>query len=197
MFQMQGANASLSPACQASLAPQSWRCFIPSVAVPFVQTPMFFMQSRFDKWQLGESNCARGAFSIYRCAYSTASIPYYVSAGNGELNIPCMRSQPFGPPYHPSTCTPDEDAEITNYGFTFMSFFSQVISAPGSRNGAFLDACIIHGSTNSSIDGVSGEAAFEGWVAGGRPWYVMQCGTGPNASSTGPCDPSPICAPFP
>lgn len=169
VFEMQGAAASLSPTCQAALAPTSWRCFIPSYAVPFVATPMFFMQSRFDKWQLG----------------------------NGELNVPCMRSQPFGPPYHPSSCTPTEDAEITQFGFTFMSFFSGVIEAPGSRNGAFLDACIIHGSTNSSIDGVSGEAAFEGWVAGGRAWYVMRCGTGPNATSTGPCDPSPICAPFP
>lgn len=169
VYEMQGANASLSPACQAALAPTSWRCFIPSYAVPFVSTPMFFMQSRFDKWQLG----------------------------NGELNIPCMRSQPFAPPYHPSTCTPAEDAAITQYGFTFMSFFSSVIEAPGSRNGAFLDACIFHGSTNSSIDGVSGEEAFEGWVAGGRAWYVMRCGTGPNATSTGPCDPSPICAPFP
>jgi hypothetical protein len=169
VYEMQGANASLSPACQAALAPQSWRCFIPSVAVPFVVTPMFFMQSRFDKWQLG----------------------------NGELNIPCIQSQPFAPPYHPSTCTPAEDAAITAYGFTFMSFFSQVMAAPGSRNGAFLDACIFHGSTNSSIDGQTGEAAFEGWVAGGRAWFVMRCGSGPNATSTGPCDPSPICAPFP
>jgi hypothetical protein len=169
VYAMQNASASLSVACQAALAPESWRCFIPSFAVPFVTTPMFFMQSRFDKWQLG----------------------------NGELGIPCISSQPFAPPYHPSTCTPEEDAAITGYGFTFMSFFSQVMAVPGSKNGAFLDACIFHGSTNSSIDGLSGEQAFLGWVAGGKQWFVMLCGTGENASSAGPCDPSPICAPFP
>lgn len=169
VYTMQNASASLSTACQTALAPDSWRCFIPSYAVPFVTTPMFFMQSRFDKWQLG----------------------------NGELNVPCIRSQPFAPPYHPSTCTPQEDSEISGYGFTFMSYFSQVMATPGSKNGAFLDACIYHGSTNSSIDGVYGQEAFEGWVEGKRQWYVMPCGTGPNATSAGPCDTSPICAPFP
>jgi len=73
-----------------------------------------------------------------------------------------------------------------------MSQFSPLITAE-SKNGAFLDSCIIHGSTNSSIDGKNNEAAFQSWLSGGQHWYVALC----NGSSTaGPCDPSAICAPL-
>jgi hypothetical protein len=43
-------------------------------------------------------------------------------------------------------------APLRESGPAFMQQFSPLIT-PGSKNGAFLDACIIHGSTNSSIDG--------------------------------------------
>ena len=93
VYSMQNVTGSLSAECQAALAPDSWRCIIPSYAAQYVHTPFFAMQSRFDLWQLG----------------------------SGEEYIPCMRSQPFTPPYHPSTCTPAEDAAITAFGSTLMS----------------------------------------------------------------------------
>ena len=57
-----------------------------------------------------------------------------------------------------------------------------------------VDACIIHGSSNSTIDGRSNEAAFLEWAAGGRQWWLAMCG---NSTSAGPCDKSPVCVPFP
>ena len=54
------------------------------------------------------------------------------------------------------------------------------------------DACIIHGSTNSAIDGVTNGVAFQQWLAGGKQWWVQQCG---GSDSAGPCDPSPVCCP--
>ena len=109
-----------------------------------------------------------------------------------ELMLPCMRAQSYAPPYKPSTCTPAEKAAIEGYGPDFMKQFLPLVT--GSRNGAFLDACIIHGSTNSSINGKNNNQAFDAWLAGTGPqWYIMQCN---GSNSTGPCDPSPICAPY-
>ena len=122
------------------------------------------MQSRFDKWQLSE-----------------------------ELFMPCMQHQPYKPPYMPNTCTPKDTANIEAYGPTFMQQFRPLINTAGTKNGAFLDACIIHGSTNSSIDGLTNMQAFEAWLAGGKQWWVMTCN---GSDEAGPCDPSPICAPY-
>ena len=173
VFDLHNASGAVSAACQAAQPPRGLppaRCFIPSVAAPFTRTGMFLMQSRFDLWQLAD----------------------------GELNIPCMRRQPFAPPFPPSSCTAAEDAQIAAYGPSFMSFFDDFMNATSDRNGAFVDACIIHGSTNSSIDGASGEAAFLQWAAGGggRSWWLMRCGA-ENSTSAGPCDTSPVCVPYP
>ena len=147
----------------------------PSAAL-HVKTPWFALQSRFDEWQLG-----------------------YI------LFLPCIQSQSWGPPYAPSTCSPAEDAAIAAYGFDFMAQLQPVIAAPGSLNGGFVDACIIHGSTSSMIDGRTNSEAFEAWLAwldgdrapGAQRWWAMACGVGPNATSAGPCDAGPTCAPFP
>lgn len=166
---MQNATGSLSPECQAALAPDGWRCVLAPWAAPFVRTPWFALQSRFDHWQL-----------------------------SNELFLPCMQAQPYAPPFKPSTCAPAEDAAIARYGYDFMAQFAPLMGVPGTKNGAFVDACIIHGSTSSAIDGLTNTAAFEQWYAGGpQQWFLMKCGAGENATSAGPCDTASVCAPFP
>ena len=110
-----------------------------------------------------------------------------------ELFMPCMNEEPYEPPFKPSTCTPSDVANIEGYGPRFMSQFRPLIDTPNTKNGAFLDACIIHGSTNSSIDGKNNGAAFQTWLAGGQQWFTMLCN---GSDEQGPCDPSPICAPY-
>ena len=107
------------------------------------------------------------------------------------LFLPCMQAMPYSPPYKPSTCTPAEEAAIRQYSVDFMKQYTPLMT--GSKNGIFLDACIIHGSTNSSIDGLTNLQAFNEWYNGGQQYFIMQCNGSPNE---GPCDPSPICAPF-
>jgi hypothetical protein len=104
-----------------------------------------------------------------------------------------MNDQPYSPPYKPSDCKQNELDAITSWGPAFMKQLRPYIDDK-SPNGGFVDACIIHGSTNSSIDGQSNYQAFEQWLAGGRKWWLMMCN---GSSDAGPCDPSPICAPFP
>ena len=107
--------------------------------------------------------------------------------------MPCMQAQSYSPPWKPNTCTAKDVANIQNYGPTFMAQFRPLINSPASKNGAFLDACIVHGSTSSAIDGVTNGAAFQQWLAGGQAWYVMKCA---GSDEAGPCDPSPVCAPY-
>lgn len=165
-FALHNASGAISAECQAAHAPDGWRCFMPAVAAGYVRTPLFFLQSRFDLWQLGQ----------------------------GELNIPCMRTQPFTPPYKPSSCTSEEDAEISSYGPTFMSYMSALVNASDSPHGGFINACIVHGSTTTPIDGAVDETAFLEWAAGGRKWWLASC----NGSTTaGPCDDAAVCVPFP
>ncbi len=164
VYNMQNASGSLSQACQQALAPNSWKCIMAPHAAPFVSAPWFALQSRFDHWSLAN-----------------------------VLFMPCLQAQPYSPPYHPSTCKPADVANIEAYGPDFMEQFRPLIDTPGTPNGAFLDACIIHGSTNSSIDGVNNSGAFNQWLSGGKAWYVMLCN---GSDSAGPCDPSPICAPY-
>ena len=64
-------------------------------------------------------------------------------------------------------------AQIQSYGPDFMAQFTPVMNQPGNKNGAFLDACIIHGSTNSSIDGKNNWEAFDAWMTGGQQYYLM------------------------
>ena len=183
VFSMQNASGSLSKECQHSYGPEeAWKCIMAPYAALHIKTPWFALQSRFDHWQLAE-----------------------------ELFLGCVASQPYSPPYPPApkdlaqTCTPPQKAAIEQYGPDFMAEFSKVM-ASSDRNGAFVDACIIHGSTNSSIDGLNNNAAFEQWRAATeqkvgsakKSWWLMGCpdGTGKMSTSAGPCDTSSICLPF-
>jgi len=164
VYNMQAAGASLSPQCQAHWGKDAWKCIMAPYAAPYITTPWFALQSRFDKWQLGE-----------------------------ELFMPCMQRQSYSPPWKPNTCTAADEANIRAYGPRFMSQFRPLMDTPGTKNGAFLDACIIHGSTNSKIDGVTNSEAFQQWLAGGKAWYTMLCG---GSDEAGPCDSGNLCAPF-
>jgi hypothetical protein len=164
VYQMQNTSGALSKECQAANAADPAMCIFAPHAVPFIETPWFALQSRFDHWQLSE-----------------------------EVFIPCILDQPYSPPYKPSSCNSTEVAQIQAYGPTFMSQFTPAFLPTASRNGVFLDACIIHGSTNSSINGLTNGEAFATWLAGGPGTYIALCD---GSNSTGPCDPSPICAPF-
>jgi hypothetical protein len=61
VFQMQNSTGSLSPECQAALAPDAWKCIMAPHAAPYIRTPWFALQSRFDQWQLG---CARARVRV-------------------------------------------------------------------------------------------------------------------------------------
>lgn len=52
VYGMQNASGSLSQACQHALAPDAWKCIMAPHAAPFINTPWFAFQSRFDHWQV-------------------------------------------------------------------------------------------------------------------------------------------------
>jgi hypothetical protein len=104
-----------------------------------------------------------------------------------------------------SKCPPDQWKDVQEYGPVFMEQFKPYMD-PASKNGAFLDACLIHGSTSTSIDGLTNAQAFQSWLSGANAstygnFWVQKCTDGevdPNGSIlTGPCDRGPSCERFP
>lgn len=60
-----------------------------------------------------------------------------------------------------------------------MTQFGPYETVPESPNGAFLDACLIHGSTSSTIDGLTNYEAFASWLAGNKThgnWWNSEWG---------------------
>ena len=99
--------------------------------------------------------------------------------------IPCTSN--------PLACPAEEWAQIQAYSPQFMDEWLAIAEVPNSPNGAFLDACLIHGSTSSTIDGLTNSQAFEAWLNGNKThsnWYTMLCDGSP---LTGPCDRGPTC----
>ncbi len=86
VFDMQNVSASLSPACLADNAGSPWRCILAPVAVAYVQAPLFAFNSRFDRWQLAN-----------------------------VLDVPCIASQPYTPPYLPCNCTKAEQVRAWHF----------------------------------------------------------------------------------
>jgi O-palmitoleoyl-L-serine hydrolase len=95
-------------------------------------------------------------------------------------------------------CNATEWGQIQAYAPQFMDQWLSVAGQPDSHNGGFLDACLIHGSTESTIDGMTNSQAFASWLEGSNTahgnWWTMQCN---GSSLTGPCDHGPTCGKFP
>jgi hypothetical protein len=105
----------------------------------------------------------------------------------------------------PLNCSEQEWQQIQAYAPQFMDQWLGVMQ-PGTKNGAFLDACLIHGSTSTSIDGLTNSQAFQSWLSGANAstygnFWVQKCTNGnvdPDGSIlTGPCDRGPSCERFP
>jgi hypothetical protein len=95
-----------------------------------------------------------------------------------------------------SKCDPAQWKDVQAYGPTFMEQFRPYMD-PTSKNGAFLDACLIHGSTSTPIDGLHNFEAFQSWLGGNAThgnFWTMLCG---GSDTAGPCDTGPSCQRFP
>ena len=131
VFGMVNASGVLSSQCQSAQAtspphpggkerPTSgpWNCLMAATAVPYVQSPLFILQSRFDHFQLG-----------------------------AELALTCMVEQAYHPPWKNVTCSASEVAAIRAYGQDLYAEVEAAMEnfPPGSRRGLFLSSCIVHG----------------------------------------------------
>ena len=150
LYSMQNCSAGLPPACIAHYgggsSDEAYKCLLAPFAEPFVHTPLFFLQSKFDHFQL-----------------------------NAELGLACMNpntaGQPYAPPWIASTCTKADQQAINVYGQDFMHYFAQTTVRPRQLRGCFLTSCIIHGQTASTawnhtlVGGYTPAQAFAAWYA--------------------------------
>jgi hypothetical protein len=98
---------------------------------------------------------------------------------------------------HVVNCSAHDFELVQAYSPQFMDQFLALMNAPDSKNGAFLDACLIHGSTSTPIDGLTNSQAFQSWLQGNSTygnWWTMKCD---GSELTGPCDTGKSCQAFP
>jgi hypothetical protein len=134
--------AHLKPTCVAHNQNEPWRCFTAEKIIPFVQSPLFVINTAFDHFQL--SHFAE--------------------------NVNCANTQATWPPWNslPSAaCSAADNATIAEYGKGWKREFRNLIE--GSSVGLFLPSCIAHelkvdsGWTGLQAGGVYLRDAFASW----------------------------------
>lgn len=172
VFNMQNVSGQLDPACLlANPGPDTWRCILAPVAVQFVDTPLFALNSRFDRWQLAN-----------------------------VLFAPCIENEPYYPPFLPSNCSKAEQLAVVSYGVDFMHAFASEEAGP-NRGAFIAACIIhdlpTAVGTNLTVNGVTPLQAFSSWYfdTSNTSYYVEPCAHGP-LGDDGPCNPSPLCGPY-
>ena len=150
-----------------------------ATAEQYVESPLFFLQSRFDHFQLG-----------------------------AELGLQCMVRQSYVPPWKDANCSAAERVGMEEYAADLHAELSRVIGRPRLSRGIFLSSCIIHGQTNlnawtkTEIAGVTPQQAWREWYvrlhnnsSGDGPFvWVEDC---PGIAGGLPCNPNALsCAPY-
>jgi len=189
LFGMVNASGSLSAKCQAANsasaasavpavggaevpAPGPWDCLMAATAEQYVESPLFFLQSRFDHFQLGS-----------------------------ELALPCMVRQSYTPPWKVAICSAAEVRGLKAYAADLRAELSRVVRAPAARRGLYLSSCIILGQTSvnawtqTKIARVTLQQAWRAWYGGlaneSSGKWVEDCPGGL------PCNPNVLaCAPY-
>ena len=207
VYHMQNASGSLSNECQSHYGTEAWKCIMAPHAAAFVRTPWFATQSRFDTCVISDgghamffsgrrcSKCTSAAVCLHICFHAPnytppllqTSLSFSWQLANIAM-IPCIGNV--------SKCDPAMFKQVQAYGPVFMEQFKPYMT-PTSKNGAFLDACLIHGSTSTAIDGLHNYQAFQSWLVGNKTygnWWTMMCG---GSDTAGPCDTGPSCQKLP
>ena len=142
---------SVNQACVADMAAkfgvpkgnrsEGWRCMFGSAVAPYVQTPLFVLNSKYDTWQmlqiigLSRTDCLNCTGTPRRCAVSVMS------------------------------CTPAQRAFWVDYGHQMVD----LLTALPPRHTAFVRNCPAHcqagqaGFLNDTINGVSMTDAITTW----------------------------------
>merc|ERR1719277_2690893 len=72
IYELHGVKNQLSAECQASHSDKPWNCMLARYASQHITTPLFFMNSQYDSWQLT---------NLLALGYNQI---YYEQAGTGE-----------------------------------------------------------------------------------------------------------------
>lgn len=144
-------SGALAPSCiEAHKSDERFKCFLAPYALPFVNTPVFLVNSKYDAWQL-----------------------------NNELQLQCLLNKRQWPGASVSpdiTCTETEKHSVVEYGADWLSSFPRMTLLKGGH-GAFITSCVCHGCPWEalSLDGSANSAggsnvSVSTWKAVAR-WY--------------------------
>jgi len=156
--------------------PGAWQCIMAMTAERFVETPMFFLQSKFDHFQLD------------------------AIAGLTCMN-PSTGGEPYSPPWVAPTCSAADIEIMKAYGADLADELQHVIAAEEEHRGLFLSACVIHGQSSPDawirtlVNDSTPQQAFSSWYKHGaasratRGKWIEDCALPCNSNSL-------ACAPY-
>jgi len=143
---LQNTTGHTNAACEAAAAPgDEWRCFFPEVTAPHLATPIFALNSGYDRWQL-------------------ANI-WFATAPAGSAWTNCSLSL--------AACKGPQLAALERFHNEFINTKLAPILSPSSPHGAFIDSCREHcqsgatWTTGAVIRGMDIVSTIDAWYTGG------------------------------
>ncbi|KAM3264200.1 pectin acetylesterase 8-like [Capsicum annuum] len=114
VVKLHGSAKNLPPSCTSAMKPSL--CFFPQNVVPYVQTPLFIINSAYDTWQVGNT-----------------LVPQYLDPQH--IWDDCRNQL--------SNCTFSQRKIIKGFGVEFLKTFSEL--TPSCTRGYFITSCYSHG----------------------------------------------------
>eukprot|EP00042_Codosiga_hollandica_P055950 m.794540 g.794540 ORF g.794540 m.794540 type:complete len:405 (-) comp59238_c0_seq16:80-1294(-) len=182
VFSFQNSTGGVHPACLAANPTNPAACIFAENTYPYVQTPIFPLNSMYDTWQL---SC------ILTSTISPEACDTFAAWSS------CISN--------PEACNSTQIQTLQSYGKVFLDRFTSAPTFTRSQNGAFIDSCLGHceaqpydtHASNSvgdwsgmTIDGVDATTAFGRWYFGlnTSPSNYVDCQL--NNQSPYACNPS-------
>ena len=174
--EVQNTSASANPACleHYSRSGEAWKCFFAQYTAPFVQSPLFALQSMYDAYQTSAEVKSRA--------------PSIVNAYAANLSATLEASLSL-------LAVGGADSTATA---AFMNGVGTdtVVAATTHKNGAFLDACWHHSGAWPSlqINGTTAWDAMAEWYTGtGRRYWKEEAPAGFPCTECCPARHPPAC----
>jgi len=164
IFAMSNASANVNSDCiKAQASDQQWRCNMAQYTLPFIKTPIFAFQSKYDSWQAG-------------CVLSAEPVLDDVPGVNGNCSaVPGW----YNCSQYVEDCTSEQ---IMNYNM-FASAMTALLQTNLKKvDGLFLVSCHTHCEAHTDndwmrfqINGVTMPMAVQNWWLRGDNSHNVDC----------------------
>jgi len=127
-FQMQNSTGGVDEGCIASKpVDYQWECFFAQENYPFIETPIFVINSAYDSWQVP---CILASEPVGQNSSSNGACGAAPGWGNCTVDL--------------DNCNVIQDTIVQQYGDDFVTQLTSIATWNKPGNGAFIHSCYTH-----------------------------------------------------